>query len=178
MVLSEDLNGFLEGLLHLRLHNLLTLSLHKVLRIVLAHLLVSTRSEADHRRGPRMADIDADQHRPHLIHGFRELQVEQVSLDLRIDLAEDVGSLAHVEFEAIARRDHLRRDIVLVEELLVHPVVVLVAEDDDHDLGVTEVAIRGLHHVMKQLALDLTIIVLGLNLEEVGLLNTNLQHAT
>ena len=125
-----------------------------------------------------MADIDADQHRPHLIHGFRELQVEQVSLDLRIDLAEDVGSLAHVEFEAIARRDHLRRDIVLVEELLVHPVVVLVAEDDDHDLGVTEVAIRGLHHVMKQLALDLTIIVLGLNLEEVGLLNTNLQHAT
>ena len=65
-----------------------------------------------------------------------------------------------------------------MEELLVHPVVVLVAEDDDHDLGVTEVTVRGLHHVMKQLALDLTIIVLGLNLEEVGLLNTNLQHAT
>ena len=125
-----------------------------------------------------MADIDADQHCAHLIHGLRELQVEQVSLDLRIDLAKDVGGLAHVEFEAISRRDHLRRNVVLVKELLVHSVVVLVAEDDNHDLRVTEVAVRGLHHVVKQLALDLTIIVLGLNLEEVGLLNTNLQHAT
>ena len=125
-----------------------------------------------------MADIDADQHCAHLIHGLRELQVEQVSLDLRIDLTEDVGRLAHVEFEGIARRDHLRRNVVLVEELLVHSVVVLVAEDDNHDLRVTEVAVRGLHHVVKQLALDLAIIVLGLKLDEVRLLNANLKHST
>ena len=48
MVLSEDLYGFLEGLLHLVLNDLLALSLHKMLGIILAHLLVSARSESDH----------------------------------------------------------------------------------------------------------------------------------
>ena len=107
MLRGEGLDGLLERLLHLVLDNFLAFALHKVLRIILAHFLVSACSEADDRGGSRMADIDAYQHRAHVVHGLWELQVEQVSLDLRIDLAQDIGGLAHVEFEAILSRDDL-----------------------------------------------------------------------
>ena len=62
-----------------------------------------------------------------------------------------------------------------MEQLLVHLVVVLLAEDNDNDLRVSEHTVRSIHHVIKHLALDLSIVVLRLQLNEVRLLNSDLQ---
>ena len=62
-----------------------------------------------------------------------------------------------------------------MEQLLVHLVVVLLAEDNDNDLRVSENTVRSIHHVIKHLALDLSIVVLRLQLDEVRLLNSDLQ---
>ena len=125
-----------------------------------------------------MADIDTNQHRSHVFHCLGELQIEQVSLHLGIELAQDIGGLAHVELTSIARRDDLRRDLKLVEELFVHAVVVLVAKDDYHDLRVAEVAIRRILHILEQMTLNLGITVLILDFDEVGLFDTNLELLT
>ena len=178
VALGEDLDGFLQGLLHARLHDLLTLSLHDVLRVVLAHLLVGGGCEANHRGGTSMADINANEHSPHLLHHLGELQVEEVTFDLGVDLAEDVASLAHVEGASVASGHDLGRDLELLEQFLVHAVVVFVAEDYEDDLGVAEDTVRPSHHVLKQLVLDLAVVVLLLQLDEVGLLHLDLQHAT
>ena len=86
--------------------------------------------------------------------------MEQVSLDLGIYLAEDVTGLAHVERSAVARGDNLGWDAELLEQLLVHLVVVLVAKDDHYNFGVTEDAIGACHHVLKKLVLDLKVVFL------------------
>ena len=72
-----------------------------------------------------MADIDSNQHGLHVVHGRWKLKMEQVALYLRVDLPEDVGRFAHVEGAPNASCDHLRRDLELVEELLVLWVVFL-----------------------------------------------------
>lgn len=54
-----------------------------------------------------MADIDSDQHRSLLLEGLRELEREQVTSDLAVDLTQDVGSLRQVELAAIPASDHL-----------------------------------------------------------------------
>ena len=177
MLARKDLDCFLERLLHLGLNNLLALPLDDVLRVVLTQLFVRAGGKAYDRRGSSVANIDANQHGAHVVHGLGELQVEQVALDLRVDLPQDVRSLAHVELEAVASRDDLRRNLELMEKLLVHAVVVLVAENNDHDLRVAEVTVRRLHHVVKQAILHFSIVVLGLHLQEVRLLNPDLQHA-
>lgn len=82
MLSCKDFNSFLERVLHFCLNNLLTLPLDDVLRVVLTHLLVGTGSEADHRGGSSVTDVNSDQHRAHAVHGLRELQVEQISLNL------------------------------------------------------------------------------------------------
>ena len=121
-----------------------------------------------------MTDIDSDQHRTHVVHRFRELQVEQVTLNLRVDLPEDVAGLAHVELEAIARGDDLGGNLVLVEELLVHAVVVLVSEDDHDNLGMAEVSCRTSHHVLEQLTFNLSVVILRLHFDESWLLYVDL----
>lgn len=62
-----------------------------------------------------------------------------------------------------------------MEQLLVHLVVVLLAEDNDNDLRVSEHTVRTIHHVVKHLALDLSIVILRLQLNEVRLLNSDFQ---
>ena len=44
---SKDFDGLFDGCLHLSLHDLLSLLLHEVLRVVLTHLLVGGGSETD-----------------------------------------------------------------------------------------------------------------------------------
>ncbi len=122
-----------------------------------------------------MTHINTDEHRSHIVHGFRELQVEQVTLNLRVDLTKDVRSLTHVELETIASSDNLGRNLELVEQFLVHLVVVLLAEDNDNDLRVSEHTVRTIHHIVEHLALDLSIIIFRLQLDEVRLLNSDLQ---
>ena len=178
MFRGEDFDGLLERLLHLTLHDLLTLPLNDMLRVVLAHLLVRAGSKANDRGRSSVADIDSDQHRAVVVHRFRELQVEQVTLNLGVDLSEDVAGLAHVKLEAAARGDHLRWNLELVEELLVHAVVVLVSEDDYYHLRVAEVASWTSHHVLKKFVLDLSVVIFRFDLDESGLLNFDLKHST
>ena len=176
---GEDLDGFLEGLLHLTLDDLTTLRLEDGHREVLAHFLVGARSEADRRLGPSMAHIDSDQHGAHRVHSIGELQLVQVTLSLRVDLLEKVsGDTQEVPLSRGEGRDHLRRDLELSEELLVHGVVVLVAQDYHDDLRVAEVRTLAGHHVVEKVLLDLVIACLILSLDEVGVLHIDLQLNT
>ena len=122
-----------------------------------------------------MAHVDTDQHRPLGVENLGELQVEEVALDLRVNLAQDVGGLAQIELESVADSDDLRGDFELGEQLLVHLVVVLLAEHNDSDLGVAEHAIRPVHHVAQELVLHLIVIVLALELYPVRLLDADFE---
>ena len=171
----EDVDSLFEGLSHLSFDDLLAFWLDDVLRVVLAELAIGAGCEADDGLRSGVAHIDADEHGSHGVERFRELQVEEISLDLRVDLAQDIRSLAQVELESIADSDHLGWDPELGEQLLVHPVVALLAEHDADDLGVAEDAIGSVHHVAEQLALHLIVVVLGLELDPVRLLDSHLQ---
>lgn len=98
-----------------------------------------------------MTHINTNQHRSHVVHDRWELQVKQVSLDLGVDLSKDVRCLGHVEFVGILSANNLRWDLELMEQLLVHLVVVFVAKDHNYDLRVPEYACRRSHHVGEQL---------------------------
>ena len=174
----KDFDGLLERLFHLVLDDLLTLLLDNVFRVVLAHLLVCAGCKTNDRRRSSVADIDSNQHCTMTVHRFRELQVEQVTLDLGVNLSENVAGLAHVKLVAVARGDHLRGDLKLVEELLVHAVVVLVSKDYNHNLRMTEVSCRTCHHVLEKFLLDLSVIVLRIDFNESGLFNLDLEHTT
>ena len=54
-----------------------------------------------------MAHIDSNKHSAHGVKGSWELEMEEIAIDLRVDLANDVGGLRHVEFEATACRHNL-----------------------------------------------------------------------
>lgn len=177
VVSGKDFNSLLKRVLHLSLNDLLALSLNDVFRVILAHFLVGACSEANDRVGACMTNIDSDQHRLHVVHDLRELEVEEVAFDLRVDLTQDVGSFTHVELESIASGDNLRWDLKLMEELLVHLVVVLLTEHDHDDLGVSEHTVWTIHHVIKELTFDLSVVVFSLKLDEVGLLNLDLESA-
>lgn len=176
MVSGKDFDGLLKRVLHLSLNDLLALPLNDVFRVVLAHLLVGARSETNDRVGACVANIDSDQHRSHVVHDLRELEMEEVAFNLRIDLTQDVGGLTHVEFKAIASGDNLRWDLKLMEELLVHLVVVLLTKHDHDDLGVSEHTVWSIHHVIKELTFDLSVVIFSLKLDEVGLLNFDLER--
>ena len=79
VVLTEDVDSFLERLFHLHLNDLLALSLNYVLTVVLAQLWVSACCKADDRAWTGVANIDSNQHGSHLVHGFGESQMEQVA---------------------------------------------------------------------------------------------------
>lgn len=176
VVRGKDFNRLLKGLLHLSLNDLLAFLLNDVFRIVLTHLFVGACSEANDRVGACVTNIDSDQHRFHVVHDLRELEVEEVAFDLGVDLAQDVRGLTHVEFKAIASGDNLRWDLELMEELLVHFVVMLLTKHNHDDLGVSEHTVWSVHHVIKELTFDLSVVVFSLKLDEVGLLNFDLER--
>lgn len=93
VVLSEDLDGRLDGLLHLVLHDLLALLLDQVVRVVLTHILVRRSRETNDGLGTSVTNINTDQHGSLLVQNLWELQLEQVSTNLRVQLAKDVRSL-------------------------------------------------------------------------------------
>ncbi len=62
-----------------------------------------------------------------------------------------------------------------MEQLLVHLVVILVAEDNHNDLWVPEDAIGSIHHVVKQLLLHLIVVTLTFKFNESWLLNRNFE---
>lgn len=107
MEVSKHLDCIFQCLLHALLDNLLTLFLDDVLRVVLTHLLVGRSREAHNGIRTRVADIDSDQHGSLLLEGLRELEREQVTSNLAVDLTQDVGSLRQVELAAIPASDHL-----------------------------------------------------------------------
>lgn len=122
-----------------------------------------------------MAHIDSDQHGAHLVHGFGELHQVEVTLSLRVDLLEEVRGNAHESFPSRGVScDHLRWDLELSKELLVHRVIVLVAQNDKSDLWMTEV-IFSVEHIVDELMLDLIIICLVVRLNEVGVFNFHLE---
>jgi hypothetical protein len=138
VLLSEGLDGGLDRLNHLFLDDFLSLALHQVIAEVLTHVPVDARREADNRLGSRVAHVDTNQHRAHLVHDRRELQSVEVAAHLAVDLAQDVGRFAQVELEGVAHGDTLRRQPEVVHDLLVHGVVVLVLEQENYYLGVSE----------------------------------------
>jgi hypothetical protein len=91
VVVTESLERVLEVLLQdARANNLLTLlALRTGLRVVLAHVLVVGRAEADDRLLSLVAHINSDQHR---LPGDLGTEVEspQVAAKLGVDLAQDV----------------------------------------------------------------------------------------
>lgn len=102
--------------------------------------------------------------------------MKEVAVNLRVDLPKDVRCLRHVELEATARSHNLRRNLILGEELLVHTIIVLLAEDDHNYLGMAEHTLRSIHHIRKELGLDLDIVILVLQLDKVRLLDANLEQ--
>ena len=123
-----------------------------------------------------MANIDSNQHRPHVVHGRWEFQVEKIALDLGVDLPEDVRSLAHVEGAPIANCDDLRRDLELMEELLVHPVVLFEPQHHHDDLWMPEDRLWPSHHVVHELSFGLHYVLLVIKLDEMGLSHSDLKH--
>ena len=61
----KDFDGLLDGVFHRSLHDLLSLLLHEVLRVVLTHLLVGGSGETNDRVWTTVADIDANEHGTH-----------------------------------------------------------------------------------------------------------------
>lgn len=90
--IGKSQDSLLEGVPHAVLDNLLTLLLDQVLRVVLGHLLVDARREANNRLWPRMTHINANQHGTLALEGLRELQVIQVTTSFAVDLTQDVRS--------------------------------------------------------------------------------------
>ena len=82
VILGEYIDSLLQRVFHLGLNDLLSFSLHDVLTVVLAHCLVGASGEADDRLRASVTHVDTDQHRSHIFHDSRELQIEQVALDL------------------------------------------------------------------------------------------------
>lgn len=173
--LLEGLDGSLEGVAHLTTHNFLTLRLHDELGEVLGQLGVDRSGESHNGGRTRMADIDTNEHGLDSFEHSGELHGEEIAADLRVDLSEDVRGLGHVEFGSVAHSDHLRWHLVLLEQLLVHLVVVFVGEDHQDDQGVTEHRLGALHHEVEQTALHLVSVSLVFYLKEVGLFNADLK---
>ena len=86
---SETPKCSLDSIFQLRRYDLLALLLDDLLRVILAALLVHSRTEPDNALRTRMAHVNANEHRPR-----KELtgksKVEEISSQLRVDLSENV----------------------------------------------------------------------------------------
>ena len=54
-----------------------------------------------------MADIDSNEHRLHIVHGLRELHIEEITASLAIDLLQYVCRLGQVELLCVPARHYL-----------------------------------------------------------------------
>ena len=160
MTLLECIYCLLESLFELVIDNLLSPLLDEVLRIVLSHGRIYRGREANDRAWPRMAHINANQHRLHRLHGVRELHLIQVSSHLAVDLLQDVRGYGHVELSAESACYNLRRDLIQSEDLLDHLVQAFSIKHVHCNLRMTENFVRAGHHVVKQLLLELSRILL------------------
>ena len=102
MVLRESSNRSHHSLFHLGLHNLFTLLLDNVLRVVLTHLFIDAAAETNHRFRTSVANINTDQHSAFLVKHFWELEVVQVTTSLTVYLFDYVGGFGEVELASIA----------------------------------------------------------------------------
>lgn len=70
--------------------------------------------------------------------------------------------MRHVELSAKPTCNDLGRDLIQSEDLLDHLVLVFSIKHEDCDLRMTENFVRAGHHVVKQLLLDLSRVLLRL----------------
>ena len=93
VVACKHLNGSLDGVLHLLLNNFLALALDQEVRVVLTKFTVGGSRETDNGVVTGVTHIDTDQHGSLGVEGLWELEVEEVSSDLGVDLSQDIGGL-------------------------------------------------------------------------------------
>ena len=93
VVPRKDLDSILQDVLNLACDNFLTLLLHDEVRVILRHLFVDRCREANDRVTSSMAHVNSNQHSLHVVHLFRELQVEKVASHLAVHLLQHVGGL-------------------------------------------------------------------------------------
>jgi len=175
MVASKHLDGPLYGVLHLLLNDFLALALDQEVRVVLTQFFVGGGRETYDGVVTSVADINTDQHGSLGIEGLGELEVEEISSDLGVDLSQDIGGLGGVEGESVSHGDDLGRHSVVSEDFLVHLVVRLVAEDgDDHD-WVSEDSILVAHHELAEVVFEVLTVVFVTHLDPVGLFDSDLK---
>ena len=122
-----------------------------------------------------MANINSNKHGLHVLHYLRELQIEKVSSYLAIDLSQDIAGFGSIERESILGCNHLRWNLVLLEELLVHLVVVCIVKDNNNHHWMSEDTLWASHHVVEDLLFDFLSVSLIFSLNEKWLLNLNFE---
>jgi hypothetical protein len=148
---------------------LLVLFLDYVLRVILRHALIDSGYKTNNRVWPRVTHIDTNEHGSLPCDGIRELHLVKISSCLAVDLLQHVRSLGHIELDGIPYRDDLRWNAILHQCLLDLLVSFLVLEDEHSRLWMLELAILLGHHKLKDLLLNLLLIVLILQLYESGI---------
>jgi len=178
VVLSEDLNRRSDQLTELgRAHKLLVLVLDQVVREVLTHLFVSGCCKSDCGVLPLVADINSNQHGSLFVEGLGEPEVEEVTTHFTVDLPQDVSRLRQVKPSSVLRRHDLRGNLQVLEYLLVHVVVIFIAENDETHGWVSEALTLALVHVVQELFLQFILIVFPGELYPVGLFHRHLQSS-
>jgi len=97
-----------------------------------------------------VADIDTNEHGLHVGHLVRELEVEEISTHLGVDLLQDVRGLGKIELHSVARGHNLRRDLVDSVQVFVGLIKLLISEHSDNDF---REAILSLGHVVLDFSL-------------------------
>ena len=90
MMILERLHSQLESILELSINELLALSLHKILRVVLCHCSIRRCRESNDRGRSSVADIDTNQHGALGFHGIWELHLVKIASNLAVDLSKYV----------------------------------------------------------------------------------------
>ena len=171
----EGVDSTLEGLLHLSLNYLLAFFLNQILAVVLTHTLVDGSSKTHNRFWSCMANIDSNEHGPEGIHHFREFHLVKISSTFDIDLLENVACLWQIEWPSISSRDDLWWDLVLLEKLLVHRIIALVAENRDNYHWMAEDAIFRSHHVVKESLFKSVVVCFIFKLKPIWFLNSDIE---
>lgn len=107
-----------------------------------------------------MADIDANQHRPHCVQCIWELHGVEITAHLGTDLLQDVSCNRKVELLCFPFGDHLGDYPVLFEDLLEHWVVGLVSKDSNANDRVSEGTFSSGHHVVEKSSLEFLLVAL------------------
>lgn len=170
VMLGKSLDSLSDHLFHTLFYNLLTLLLNKVVAIVLGHLSVDRRREANDALWTSMTHINADQHGPLAVQSFRELQVIKITTGLAVDLPQDVRSLREIKLEAVLCRDDLAWHPILLHHFFKLLVGSFSLEDADNYSRVTNLSAR--KHVLAKLLIKLFSVGLLRQLNPVGFFNS------